>query len=96
MKKDKIFIGLVVVDVILLVLNLADSILGSMVRGLFSFYSSDASSIAIIGGADGPTSVFIAGKVGVPMDGLLIAFIVAVIVTVVYVVVKKKKDNKEV
>ena len=93
MKKDKIFIGLVVLDAILLVLNLADSVLGSMLRAAFSLHSSDAASIAIIGGADGPTSVFIAGKVGTPTKGLLIALVVAVIVTVVYAAVKKKKDK---
>lgn len=95
MKKDKIFIGLVVVDAVLLVLNLADSVLGSMIKALFSVYTSDAAAISIIGGADGPTSIFLAGKVGPPMDGLLIALVCAVIVTVVYVMVKKKKDNKD-
>lgn len=96
MKKDKIFIGLIVLDVILLVINLADSIFGSVIRSIFSIYSSDASSIAIIGGADGPTSIFIAGKVGTPREGLLIALIVAVTVTVVYTVIRKKKDNAEI
>ena len=93
MKKNKIFIGLVVVDSILLVLNILDSIFGSMLRALFSFLSSDAASIAIIGGADGPTSIFLAGKVGPPVDGLLIALICALVVTVVYVVVKKRKKD---
>lgn len=95
MKKDKIFIGLVVVDAILLVLNICDSVFGSMIRALFSLYTSDAASIAIIGGADGPTSIFLAGKIGPPVDGLLIALAAAVIVTVVYVVVKKRKDGEE-
>ena len=95
MKKDKIFIGLVVVDAILLVLNICDSVLGSMMRALFSLYTSDVASIAIIGGADGPTSIFLAGKIGPPVDGLLIALVAAVIVTVVYVVVKKRKDSEE-
>lgn len=95
MKKDKIFIGLVVVDAILLVLNICDSVFGSMIRALFSLYTSDAASIAIIGGADGPTSIFLAGKIGPPVDGLLIALFAAVIVTVVYVVVKKRKDGAE-
>lgn len=95
MNKDKIFIGLVVVDAILLVLNICDSVFGSMIRTLFSLYTSDAASIAIIGGADGPTSIFLAGKIGPPMDGLLIALVAAVIVTVVYVVVKKRKDGEE-
>ena len=95
MNKDKIFIGLVVVDAILLVLNICDSVFGSMIRTLFSLYTSDVASIAIIGDADGPTSIFLAGKIGPPVDGLLIALVAAVIVTVVYVVVKKRKDSEE-
>lgn len=94
MKKDKIFIGLIVVDAILLVLNIVDSVFGSAVRALFSWVTSDAAAISIIGGADGPTSIFLAGKVGPPVDGLVIALVCAVIVTVVYVVVKKRKDGK--
>lgn len=93
MKKDKIFIGLIVVDVILLLLNIWDSVFGSAMRALFSVYTSDAAAISIIGGADGPTSIFLAGKVGPPVDGLLIALLCAVIVTVVYVVVKKRKEK---
>jgi hypothetical protein len=38
----------------------------------------------------------IAGKVGTPREGLLIALIVAVTVTVVYTVIRKKKDNAEI
>ena len=38
MKKDKIFIGLVVVDAILLVLNLADSILNLSIRSSYLFF----------------------------------------------------------
>ncbi len=94
MKKDKIFIGLIVVDAVLLVLNLADSVLGSMIKALFSVYTSDEAAISIIGGADGPTSIFLAGKVGPPVDGLLIALVVALIVTGVYVIVKKRKEDK--
>lgn len=93
MKKDKFFIGLIVVDTILLVLNILDSVFGSMIKALFSVYTSDAAAISIIGGADGPTSIFLAGKVGPPVDGLLIALLCAVIVTVVYVVVKKRKEK---
>ena len=94
MKKDKIFIGLVVVDAILFVLNIADSVFGNAARALFSWVSSDAAAISIIGGADGPTSIFLAGKIGPPVDGLLIALVAAVVVTVVYVVMKKRKEAR--
>ncbi len=47
-------------------------------------------SISIIGGADGPTSIFLAGKVGTPW-GLYIATFVVVVSTVVYLVRKYRK-----
>lgn len=51
-----------------------------------SFRSKVASSIAVIGGADGPTSIFVTGKIGngVPLSWgiacLVASFILAVIV----------------
>ena len=51
-----------------------------------------SSSIGIIGGADGPTSIFIAGKVGTPW-GLYITTAVVVIVTIVYFVKKRKSEG---
>ena len=86
MNKDKIFIGLVVVDAILLVLNICDSVFGSMIRALFSLYTSDAASIAIIGGADGPTAVFITGRFS--WEILLLC---AVLIVAVILFIKKQK-----
>ncbi|MFI3171503.1 MAG: sodium ion-translocating decarboxylase subunit beta [Eubacteriales bacterium] len=51
--------------------------------------SEKATSIAIIGGADGPTSVFVAGKVrGYGTIGVII-IIVLVIVTIIYFIKKR-------
>ena len=47
-------------------------------------------AISIIGGADGPTSIFIAGKVGTN-TWLVAAAIIAVLVTVVYFIRKRRK-----
>ena len=49
-------------------------------------------SVGIIGGADGPTSVFVAAKVGEPW-GLYIATGVVVTVTVTYLVRKNRKRH---
>ena len=49
-----------------------------------------STAISIIGGADGPTSIFVAGKIGTPW-GLYIATAVVVIVTIVYFVRKYRK-----
>lgn len=51
-----------------------------------------AKSIGIIGGADGPTAVFVAGKLGGGDVVLALAVVVAVIVLGVWIWKKKKKD----
>lgn len=47
-------------------------------------------SVGIIGGADGPTSIFLVGKIGKPW-GLYVATAVVVVVTIIYFVKKYKK-----
>lgn len=51
----------------------------------------DASTIGIIGGADGPTAIFITGKPSALELLLLAAGIVAVIVGIVFFVKKRRK-----
>lgn len=50
-----------------------------------------AASISIIGGADGPTSIFLAGKVG---DGFSLTFIVVgavILVAALLLILRKRK-----
>ena len=49
-----------------------------------------ASDIAIIGGADGPTSIFIAGRIGYPVYGTLIVGSILLITGLVLVLMKRK------
>ncbi|MBO5303099.1 MAG: oxaloacetate decarboxylase [Lachnospiraceae bacterium] len=51
----------------------------------------EAVSVSIIGGADGPTSVFLAGKVGNAASGIGIAAGVVFIVAAVLLLFKKGK-----
>lgn len=53
------------------------------VRGSFS--------VAIIGGADGPTSVFVAGKVGQDFSVLAIAVGIILILAAAILLIKKKR-----
>lgn len=55
-------------------------ILGTMVK------TKSASAISIIGGADGPTSIFLAGKInsGFESAALIIGIIMAVIAIILY------------
>lgn len=53
------------------------------------FSKKRASAIGIIGGADGPTAIFIAKKAGI--DFLLPSFIFIIIVSLIIIIVLKKK-----
>ena len=56
-------------------------------------YGMDASSVGIIGGADGPTAIFITGKFSSWEVLLLAAVFAAVIVGVVFFVKKHRKKK---
>ena len=47
-------------------------------------------AVGVIGGADGPTSIFIAGKLGIPW-GLYVVTAVVIVVTIVYFVKKRRR-----
>ena len=56
----------------------------------YAFLVGNGSAVSIIGGADGPTSIFIAGRVSQPY--LLYFFTVAVVVgTIIYHIVRRRK-----
>lgn len=61
-----------------------------MMAGVMS-KTKKAYSVSIIGGADGPTSVFLAGKVGSDISLGLMAAGVILIVIVTVVLLKKRK-----
>ena len=59
MKKVISTVG-IIVGTFMIVCNVAPMIIGAILR----MQISNSSSIGIIGGADGPTSIFIAGRIG--------------------------------
>ena len=77
-------LALVAVSIILLMSSIIPLILK------IQFETSMSTSIGVIGGADGPTSIFIAGKLGTPW-GLYIATAVVIVVTIVYFVKKRRR-----
>ena len=62
-----------------------------LLTGIYTKVKNSATAVSIIGGADGPTSIFIAGKVGTDfsMFGIIIGIILAG--TAVIIAVKSKK-----
>ena len=83
---------LVVSSLILLLFSCAPllvSLLAPLLLGM-QLHIDRNSSIGIIGGADGPTSIFIAGKVETSW-GLYAATAVVVVATILYFVKKRKR-----
>lgn len=80
-----------IIGIILIVVGIISTFIGGVT--LFNVKSNVASSIAIIGGADGPTSIFLAGKIGTPMYGAIIVGIVVFVIGLLLVLLKKKQDH---
>ena len=55
-------------------------------------YHEESSAIAVIGGADGPTAIFVAGKIG---KGTIVAGVVLVAFIICAVIVGVKKFSKK-
>ena len=65
----------------------------NFVRRIYTFMMQRGAAISIIGGADGPTSIFLAGKVGgtSSMVMYLLSLLVIIIGVVILIYFKKKK-----
>lgn len=80
-RRDGILVGLILLDVIFIGINLWQLIWENRI-GL-------GTSFAVIGGADGPTSIFLAGKVPASQNGWILALVCLLVVTLIYVAVKR-------
>lgn len=65
----------------------------NFIRHICSFTRKEAAAISIIGGADGPTSVFLAGKVGSSFNlvSYLLGFFVVLLGIGILLYIRKKK-----
>ena len=79
--------------VILAVLLIAG--VGFTAYGL-SLKQAGAVSMAVIGGADGPTAIFVAGKMSDHIiDGILVAGVILLMIAVfVYIKIRRKRGTK--
>lgn len=77
-----------IVGVIVLVLGVIATGIGTV--SLINIKSKAASSVAIIGGADGPTSIFIAGKVGSPLYAAIVVGVILLIAGLLLLLKKRK------
>ena len=84
---------LIVVSFLLLLFTIVERVIGELVFGTFGLYTNknaEGASVSIIGGADGPTSIFLAGKVN-HTEWLPVAAAVCVVITIVYFVWKNRR-----
>ena len=63
----------------------------NILRRIYTFALQNGISVSIIGGADGPTSIFIAGKVGGVSSIVYLLSLVAILIGVIILVYIKKK-----
>ena len=64
----------------------------NILRRIYTFALQNGMSVSVIGGADGPTSIFIAGKVGgVSSIVYLLSLVLILIGVIILVYIKKKK-----
>lgn len=80
-RRDGVFIGLILLDIIFIGINLWQLIWENRI-GL-------STSFSVIGGADGPTSIFLAGKVPASQGGWLGALVCLLLITLIYLIVKR-------
>ena len=68
-------------------------ILINFVRRIVEYTQKKAMTVSIIGGADGPTSIFLAGKVGATVfwGVYVLGFVAVLFVVGIIVYIKKKK-----
>ena len=89
MKGKKVLsIIILIIGVLILLSNLAPVILSAIMRMQIS--NSVESAIGIIGGADGPTSIFVAGVVGAAIFRVVAKIVVGVLLIVAGILGIKK------
>ena len=63
----------------------------NLIRNLYTYTVKKSVAVSIIGGADGPTSIFLAGRVGGSMIIYLISLVIILIGVAILVYLRKKK-----
>ena len=63
----------------------------NFIRRIYTYAMQKGMAVSIIGGADGPTSIFLAGKVGGSMIAYLVSLVVILIGVGIVVYIRKKK-----
>ncbi len=93
-KKDKILVLFLLADLVLFGINVFQFFTDRFIGTLFLTKTQGGSAASVvIGGADGPTSVFIAGKVSNSFNFLLAAMVCMMVVTLIYVILKGRKKR---
>ncbi len=76
-----------ITGIVLLAVGVLVNVVGAITFYIVGSYVPPNASI--IGGADGPTAVFLAGRIGLPVYGTIVGGVVLVIVGIVLLVYRK-------
>ena len=76
-----------IIGIGLITLGLIITILGMIM--LIKAQASVPSNAAIIGGADGPTLIFLAGRIGYPVYGSIIGGVITIVAGLLLILIKK-------
>lgn len=79
-----------VAGTILIVIS-AVTVLLAAIPSITSMIMQDV-AVSVIGGADGPTSIYLAGRIGGP-SGMVIVAVIMILVTIVYKIVGKRRGK---
>lgn len=82
-KKDVIGTILIVISAVTVLLAAIPSIAGMIMQDV---------TVSVIGGADGPTSIYLAGRIG-GLSGMVIVAVIMILVTIVYKIVRKRREK---
>lgn len=80
-----------ILKIVLTLLSVIGIAMSAVTFYLQSLYRSGATAISIIGGSDGPTSIFLAGKINGPSVSVYIVTACLILATVVVFVKTGKK-----
>lgn len=89
--KKVLSIIVLILGILIVLSNMAPMIISAIMRMLIS--NSIGSSVGIIGGADGPTAILVAGIVGATVFRVIAKIVVGVLLTVAGILgIKKSKE----
>lgn len=88
---DKLLSVFIIADIFLIFASLLHAFGSHIIYHITN--DGESSSISFVGGTDGPTSVFLAGKTSGNFSGWYAALILCALATVIYLIIRKHRNH---